>query len=247
MSRRPSPFLKQLVEITETLRDDCDRLRFAPPVAAVYNPLGYAAASHRLYLEKWGSSPRRFLLLGMNPGPFGMAQTGVPFGEVSRVRDFLRVQAAVGKPAIEHPARPIQGFDCPKSEVSGSRLWGWVEDRFQTPDRFFAEFFVINWCPLAFMEASGANRTPDKLPKVEREPLYEACDRALAQMVTLFDPEWVIGVGGFALERARKALPSTPARKLGSIPHPSPASPAANRGWAEAAEKAFAELGIKLP
>ena len=245
--------LPQLLAVSEKLRDDCGALRFAPPVAAVYNPLDYAWKSHRQYLEKWGQGHKKILLLGMNPGPFGMAQTGVPFGEVSQVRDFLGVCAPVQKPAKEHPARPVEGFACARSEVSGSRLWGWVEQRFQKPERFFRDFFVINWCPLAFMEESGANRTPDKLPKAERERLNAICDRAFREMVELYEPEWVIGVGGFALERAKKALQDPETRELpeglrfGVIPHPSPASPAANRGWAAAAEKAFAEMGIALP
>ena len=36
---------------------------------------------------------KRVVFLGMNPGPFGMAQVGVPFGEVAAVRDWLRIDA----------------------------------------------------------------------------------------------------------------------------------------------------------
>src|SRR5688572_32536315 len=95
----------------------------------------------------------------MNPGPFGMAQTGVPFGDVAMVRDWLGIVAAVAKPRDEHPKRPVLGFECQRSEVSGARLWGWARARFGTPQRFFERFFVANYCPLAFMESSGANRT----------------------------------------------------------------------------------------
>src|SRR5690606_21281024 len=157
--------------------------------------LEYARIPYERYLARYGVGQKEVLLLGMNPGPFGMAQTGVPFGEVSLVRDWLRIEGPVGKPAEEHPKRPILGFDCHRSEVSGARIWGWAKERFQSPDRFFSRFFVFNYCPLVFMEASGRNLTPDKLPKAERESLFAACDEALRRLVELWEPRWVIGVG----------------------------------------------------
>src|SRR5262245_37829064 len=133
----------------------------------------------------------------MNPGPFGMAQTGVPFGEVSLVRDWLGICVPVGKPAHEHPKRPIEGFACKRSEVSGARLWGALAERYGTPDRFFAEHFIANYCPLVFMEQSGKNFTPDKLRADERAALYTVCDRHLQALVRVLEPQWVIGVGKF--------------------------------------------------
>jgi single-strand selective monofunctional uracil DNA glycosylase len=55
----------------------------------------------------------------------------------------------------------------------------------------------------------------------------------------------VIGVGGFAEKRARLALAGQPC-VVGTILHPSPASPLANRGWSKAIEKQLGELGIEL-
>jgi single-strand selective monofunctional uracil DNA glycosylase len=220
-------------------------LRFEPPVAFVYDPLVHARRSHRRYVERYGQPPKQVLLLGMNPGPFGMVQTGVPFGEVSLVRDWLGIEATVDRPAKEHPKRPVLGFACPRSEVSGRRLWSWCRDRFVEPERFFERFWVHNYCPLAFMADSGRNITPDKLPASERAPLFEACDRYLKRVVDYLRPDWVIGVGAFAEERARTVL-SAAEVKFGRIPHPSPASPVANRGWAAAAEAAFADLGIEV-
>jgi len=220
-------------------------LSFSPPVAYVYRPLDYAWAPHRLYLERYGSSRPQVLLVGMNPGPFGMAQTGVPFGDVAMVRDWLGIEAEVGKPAREHPKRPVEGFSCRRREVSGQRLWGWARDRFNGPEAFFERFFVANYCPLVFVEESGRNRTPDKLARVQREPLFAACDRALRDTVALLEPSFVIGVGRFAAERAAAAL-SGKGLVLGRIPHPSPASPVANRGWAGQTEQALHNLGIAL-
>jgi single-strand selective monofunctional uracil DNA glycosylase len=233
-----------LVQAATVLADDVDALRFGPRVAYVYNPLRYAAAAHAQYLRRYGPGKKRVLLLGMNPGPFGMAQTGVPFGEVSLVRDWLRIDARIDKPEREHPKRPIEGFACARSEVSGARLWGAFRERHGTPERFFAERFVANYCPLVFMERSGRNLTPDKLPERERTPLLAACDVHLRAVVSALEPEWVIGVGRFARERAERALGG--AVRVGEILHPSPASPLANRGWAARADAQLRALGLSL-
>lgn len=235
-----------LVEIARELARSVGGLRFGPPVTHVYNPLDYAWGAHAQYLERFGAAPKEVLFFGMNPGPWGMAQTGVPFGEVSAVRDWLEIDAAIGKPEAEHPKRPVDGFACERSEVSGARIWGWAKDTFGTPERFFERFFIANYCPLSFMEASSRNRTPDKLPAAEREPLFAACDRALLRTVETLEPDLVIGVGVFAEARAKEALVGLDLR-IGRILHPSPASPAANRGWAMQASSQLRELGVSLP
>jgi single-strand selective monofunctional uracil DNA glycosylase len=214
-------------------------------VTHVYNPLRYAADAHREYLRRYGYSRKRAVLLGMNPGPFGMAQTGVPFGEVTLVRDWLGIETKVGKPDTEHPKRPIEGFACRRSEVSGARLWGAFAERYGTAERFFRERFVANYCPLVFMEESGKNRTPDRLPPAEREVLYAACDAHLRALCDALEPEWVIGVGNFAEQRAAAALAGT-GIKVSCILHPSPASPLANRGWAEQADAQLRACGLHL-
>lgn len=236
----------RLVDISRKLAKDVEKLSFSSPIAYVYNPLVYARAPHEAYLERWGASPKEVILLGMNPGPFGMAQTGVPFGDVAMVRDFLGVRGRVGKPEREHPSRPILGFDCPRSEVSGTRLWGFARDRFGSAERFFERFFVVNYCPLVFMEESGKNFTPDKLRAAEQASLFEACDRALARIADELSPRHVVGVGAFATERAKAALAG---RKISisTILHPSPASPQANRGWAMLAAAQLEQAGIALP
>jgi single-strand selective monofunctional uracil DNA glycosylase len=175
----------------------------------------------------------------MNPGPYGMVQTGVPFGTVGRVRGWLGIEAPVGQPAVEHPKRPVSGFECAREEVSGERFWGWAEERFGTPACFFERFFVANYCPLVFMEASGRNRTPDKLPATERRSLFDACDEALEKLVDVLEPRAVIGVGKFAEDRARATLGGRDV-DIARVLHPSPASPVANRGWAAQAEAQLA-------
>jgi single-strand selective monofunctional uracil DNA glycosylase len=238
-----------LISSSRRLCRAVEGLSFGAPVERTYNPLRYARAAHEAYLRRWGAGRRRVLFLGMNPGPWGMAQTGVPFGEVAAVRDWLGIRAGVRRPEGEHPRRPVLGFDCPRSEVSGRRLWGLMRERFGTPERFFARHFVANYCPLLFLDAGGANLTPDRLRAAERGALLAACDAHLAELLELLQPEWGIGVGRFArqcLQRAAQGLSARAAARLriGGIPHPSPASPAANRDWAGGALRALRELGV---
>jgi single-strand selective monofunctional uracil DNA glycosylase len=220
------------------LRRALEGLRFGPPVAHVYDPLRYAWRGYAAYLHAFGAGPKRVVFLGMNPGPFGMAQTGVPFGDVASVRDWLGLEARIDRPPHEHPKRPVLGFDCPRREVSGARLWGGIASRYGTPQRFFAEHFITNYCPLVFIEASCRNRTPDKLPAWEREPLYAACDRHLARVVEVLAPEWVVGIGAFAEARARAALSDRV--RIGRVLHPSPANPRAQNDWAGLAARELA-------
>jgi single-strand selective monofunctional uracil DNA glycosylase len=234
-----------LIEIARGLREATRDLEFAPPVTHVYHPLDYAWEPHVRYLERYGAQSAPVLLVGMNPGPFGMAQTGVPFGDVGFVRDWLKIEGRVRHPRHEHPKRVVEGFAVQRGEVSGRRLWGWARDVYVRPQAFFARFFVWNFCPLAFMEASGRNRTPDKLPAAERARLYAPCAVALEEIVGLLRPDVVVGIGRFAFERI-KALGLRDVT-VGVAPHPSPASPAANRDWRAPFEKALKGLGVAIP
>jgi single-strand selective monofunctional uracil DNA glycosylase len=155
----------------------------------------------------------------------------------------MGLRGEVDKPNPEHPKRPVEGLACTKSEVSGRRLWGLFSEKFPDANDFFHDHFVANYCPLVFMEESGRNRTPDKLLASEKKPLEEVCDQHLREIVEILEPEWLIGVGGFAKKRAEEVFKNRDI-KIGTILHPSPASPAANRGWAEAATKQLKEQGI---
>jgi single-strand selective monofunctional uracil DNA glycosylase len=222
---------EQLIEAARDLAWQAAKLRFHAPVTHVYNPLVYAWSAHQIYLRRFGTGQKEVIFLGMNPGPFGMAQTGVPFGEISAVRHWMKIHAAIERPALEHPRRPILGFDCLRSEISGKRLWGLFEQRFGVAESFFARHFVVNYCPLAFMGQSGQNITPDKLPAAERERLAHICDAHLRRVLEILHPKWMVGVGDFAARRAEIVSAGLPI-KIGQILHPSPASPAANRDWA---------------
>lgn len=236
--------MRALIDSSRKLAAALRGLEFSSPVSHVYLPLDYARQAYEGYLQRYGGGRKRVLFLGMNPGPFGMAQTGVPFGEVAAVRDWLGIEEPVGRPAREHPKRPVEGFRCQRSEVSGRRLWGLFAERFGTPEAFFAEHFVHNYCPLVWMSQTGANLTPDKISAAEMAPVEAACLSHLVEVIGLFQPAYLVGVGAFAQTRLLRAAEAcTSSATIGRILHPSPASPAANRGWATAATRQLTELG----
>lgn len=233
----------ELMLATEALCADLASLRFSEPVTHVYNPLLYAKAGYTEFLRRYASGPKRAIFLGMNPGPWGMAQTGIPFGEVTVVRDWFQIDMPIGSPEREHHKRPVTGLACRRNEVSGKRFWGAMAEIFGSPDAFFERYFVLNYCPLLFLEESGRNRTPDKLPASERAAIYSVCDRHLLRVIEILRPQWLIGIGTFAEERASMTLAGTGVR-IGRVLHPSPANPATNRGWLTVAAQELDALGL---
>ncbi len=235
---------ERILDAARELADGVDALEFSAPVAYTYNPLRYAFPGYETYVRRFGATPKRVLYLGMNPGPFGMAQTGVPFGEIAAVTLWMGIHAVVGQPERMHPKRPVMGFGCPRSEVSGRRLWGLFREMYGTAESFFSHSFVANYCPLIWMSESGANITPDKLPREQQEQLDTLCRRHLVQLIEILQPQILIGVGGYALKQLQAAAGALPGRtfRLGSILHPSPASPIANKLWPERPKEQLAAL-----
>ena len=232
---------------SHTLCDALENIAFSGNI--IYNPLIYARQPNKQYVSPYDNSTKRIVFLGMNPGPWGMAQTGVPFGEINAVRDWLSITAPIGAPETIHPKRPVLGYRCTRSEVSGERLWGLFKERYKQADVFFADHFVINYCPLLFIAPSGKdnsgarNTTPDKLKTEEKKALYDACDGHLRDVIRALSPEFLVGVGNFAAERAAEALSRDV--KITKILHPSPANPRSNGGnWGKIAEQQLVEAGV---
>nr|WP_319472387.1 uracil-DNA glycosylase family protein [uncultured Sphaerochaeta sp.] len=236
---------QEIVQRTELFAWQVEQLRFSGDFY-IYNPLQYAWNMHEAYLRTYLSNPVKALMLGMNPGPFGMAQNGIPFGEVGAVKQFLKLDEPIEKPSIEHPSRPVLGLSVQRSEVSGKRLWALMEEHYKRADVFAEEMAIVNYCPLAFMERTkyAKNITPDKLPKVERMALEAICDRYLMDLIMLLQPTYLIGVGKYALKKLQQVVSDDSRYILGSIIHPSPANPQANRNWREKTQEQLIALGI---
>ena len=247
--------IRALKRAARRLNSRLAELEFGDPVAYIYNPLEYAWEGYSRYIERFAGSGsggqkrargKRVLFLGMNPGPWGMVQTGVPFGEIESVRIWMGIEEQVGRPRIEHPRRPVTGFATTRSEVSGRRLWGLMGERFGKAQRFFADHFVGNYCPLLFLDAKGRNITPDKLRSRDREALFRCCDEHLRAVIRILDPLWLIGIGRFTEQRLQAVTGEEEGgpRRVAGVLHPSPASPAANRDWAGNTTARLVSLGV---
>ncbi|QXL85387.1 uracil-DNA glycosylase family protein [Comamonas sp. NLF-1-9] len=226
-----------LERVARNLARDLDRLSWHTP-SHVYNPLVYAWDGHRQYLQRFGSASGRVLLVGMNPGPWGMAQTGVPFGSVGAVRDWFGMQPRLARSLpLQHPRYPLLGMDCHREEGSGKRLWGWAAQRVGKPEAFFSRFFVWNYCPLLFL-GQGRNLIPSQLKQTEQRALEAPCNAALVQVVQRLQPQAVVAFGRYAQKQLQAALGD--ATVVHYLLHPSPANPVANRSWAQHAEEVLA-------
>ena len=227
---------EKIIRLIESFAARLDAMRFSFD-GYVYNPLDYAREPFLMYLRRYLDHTVENVFLGMNPGPFGMMQTGIPFGEVTAVKEYLRIDASscsVSTPERYHPARPVLGFGVGRSEVSGRRFWSLIRRAFPDPADFFAYNAVLNYCPLAFIsaESTARNVTPDKLPRPEREELEALCTKHLADVLCLLEPRNVIGIGKYAYERASEAVRTAGiGASVLQVIHPSPANPAANKDW----------------
>lgn len=240
--------VKKTLELTALLRERCGDLSIGGRVTTVYNPLEYAWEPYKLYLQRYGMPPKKTVFLGMNPGPWGMAQTGVPFGEIAAVRDWLGIQAKVGTPENEIEKRPVSGFECSRSEVSGRRVWGLMRNRFGTPEKFFNNHFIANYCPLLFFDKEGKNLTPDKLSKEDREKVFTICDEYLREIIEFLNPKYLIGFGKFAESRLKTVTERMERGRdrftVIGVLHPSPANPRANKGWEKQVTEALITAGV---
>lgn len=223
-----------LLACASSLRDDSEKyareLVKEGSVDCVYNPLMYAWDVHKKYIEIAGGRGAKTVMLGMNPGPHGMGQMGIPFAATSMVRDLLGISGIpVGQPSDPHPRRPVIGLDYPREEVSGTRVWSLLSDTYGSSESIFEKVFLVNHCPLMLLDGDRAtNVTPDKISGQTARSLLERCDEHLVEVVDILGAETVIGIGKFAERRALAALEGMDVEVRGCW-HPSPASPLANR------------------
>ncbi|CAD5118156.1 DgyrCDS6890 [Dimorphilus gyrociliatus] len=235
-----------ILDIEIKLCNELASLEYLHPVSFIYNPIDYAAELHCDFISKYGQNPKKVLFVGMNPGPFGMAQTGVPFGEVKTVKDWFKVEGKIGKPAKECVKRKISGLECQRSEVSGERFWSLFKKLCGTPDNFSKAAYVHNFCPLLFLKESGKNLTPVDLKIDLRKKVNSMCLKSLSEVIKVIEPKWIIGIGKYAKDNIDKAckLFDIENVKTAVVMHPSPANPQANKGWENIAIAQLSEIGV---
>ncbi|XP_041764531.1 single-strand selective monofunctional uracil DNA glycosylase [Anopheles merus] len=245
-SAGPLPYWQQVYQIERELSAALRQVALPWDVAACYDPIEYAAEIHCAYLQRFLDGPKPILFIGMNPGPWGMCQTGVPFGCVPAVRDWMGLRGTVSKPSPELAARPVEGLACTREEQSGKRWWGLFEELCGTSDRFFRSCFVYNLCPLAFFHQSGRNITPSELKGKAKGEIQSISEAFLAKALALLKPTVVVSVGRYTEDRMKTLTKQNrldPAVVTHCMPHPSPRS-LNNTNWPEKAKSWLTVHGI---
>ncbi|MEE3270215.1 MAG: uracil-DNA glycosylase family protein, partial [Candidatus Thermoplasmatota archaeon] len=203
--------VERLIEAAASLRDDVDplgrKLVSEGRIDICYNPLMYAWDVHEEYLRRMGGLGAQTVMLGMNPGPHGMGQMGIPFAATSVVRELLGISdIQVNQPEIPDDRRPVIGLDYHKEEVSGTRLWGLLQKQYGDAETIASHVFLVNHCPLMlFSGPRASNITPDKIGGETAKALLQRCDEHLREVVEILGADRVVGVGKFAESRARAA------------------------------------------
>ncbi len=234
--------MDSIIEAAARLRDSVNSLtpsllKNCKQVDWIYNPLDYAWTPHEEWIRRFSGNGATTLLVGMNPG-HGMGNTGVPFGCPEQVRDFLGItDLEVKQPDPVHPKRTVYGLNCPKPEVSGRRIWSFLSQHYSTPEKVSEDIYIVNHCPLWMFNDAGQNITPDKLTGKAANKLKLICDEHLLTVVAEMQIERVIGVGRYAQKQASKLFDEI---EVDWVPHPSPASPFANRNGGLDWRKSFA-------
>ncbi|KAL1122807.1 hypothetical protein AAG570_003133 [Ranatra chinensis] len=226
----PELILQIELKLSRRLRDT----DFGPSVEYVYDPLTYAYDIHSKFVRKFCLGTKEILFLGMNPGPWGMMQNGVPFGENTSVQQFLGLFGTVVKPEREHPLRPVLGLACRRSEVSGKRFWSLARLLGASEaEVFFRHCFVYNYFPLCLIGSHGKNVTPPELKAAVQRSIESACDSALCEVISLLNVKVVIGIGRFSEKKALNVVSRAGLNdvKVLFLPHPSPRNPATNKDW----------------
>ena len=227
------PVIDDILSAYRALSSSLDALVPESPVLT-YNVLSYAWDNHEAYLRMALGKGAGTVMLGMNPGPYGMAQTGVPFGAVSFVRTYLGIDGKVGHPANESPLRPIVGMDIRRDEASGKAVWT-MASHYGSRDEFLSRCTVLNYCPLLFLDEKGRNFTPDCLQRDFRSKIEDLCTASLSSILAILSPSSVIALGRFAEGKAKACTSAS----VYYFPHPSPLNPSSYSFWKE---KALEEL-----
>lgn len=226
--------MKALIDLTEEFNKKLNELQFDFD-GFVYNPLNYASLLHNQFLNR-NTNTIDNLFMGMNPGPFGMAQNGVPFGATSKVKDFLKINGSVDLVLDAHPKLPIVGLEMKREEESGKRFWSVMEEIYGNCEEFFKHSFATNYCPLAFIDkgSTAKNITPDKLSKQDQKKIELVCDEFLEKQINILKPKRIIAIGRYS---EKMALKNKDKIEVLYLFHPSPANPKGFSYWKEGKAK----------
>jgi len=142
----------------------------------VWNPGLYGEPWHSRFRRCYPPAARPLVLFGLNPGPYGMAQTGIPFTDIRRLVSALPALVAELRNAgkrLEVPGlAPVSlpPYLSRTFEASSVRVYRFLERSWGDAERGWREVVAANPCPLLFIDTeTGKNRTPaDLRPRLAR-------------------------------------------------------------------------------
>lgn len=97
------------------------------------------------------------------------------------------------------------------------------------------------------MTSTGRNVTPPSLKSSVKTKLQLICDTSLIEAIDVLQVNTIVCVGKYVQERATKVAKDFTKWKIqiGSITHPSPINPSANKGdWIEIATEQLKSLQV---
>ncbi|XP_037927861.1 single-strand selective monofunctional uracil DNA glycosylase-like [Teleopsis dalmanni] len=215
------PLWQQFYEIEKELNEKLRHYR-APieDITHIYNPVEYAADLHCEYLRKYLDRPKRVVFLAVHPEQNGMAQTGVPFGNVSTVRDMMKLCGEVKQPNRLHPKHPVLGLNCHINEPSGVRFWGLMDKIAGSLDTFSEQCFVHTFCPLLFFNEYGRTIEPCVLPFEIKYPMRDLLVEALCKEMKLVQPEIIVVTGNYVYNGLQRSELYAKTLLVMTNPHP---------------------------
>lgn len=224
LTKELEDFLSKDKDINTTVQGEHDKKDKPVNVRRILNPLVYAWHLHEEYMGKVPQGTK-ILFVGMNPSPSSL--TGIPFYEKDAMTNLF------GAPLLtqllnEMPAK----YRGNETSESGQRFWEFVFKKFGSYDKFFRYCFIINYCPLIFMNKDGGNVPLDGFNDASQsllKNLMAISDSGLKDIIDHIKPTLIIGIGRYAFNRVRQA--NTSNIKCYQIRHPSPATGMTSDQW----------------
>jgi len=164
----------------------------------VWNPALYALDIYQEYLTKFPPEPGAILALGLNPGPYGMAQTGIPFTDCRTASGALGMEMTIpGKAPDDLISRLKKANGKWRGTYERSSLgmyrflilaWGDIKTAYRN-------WFVGNPCPLLFLDPERWNVTPAD-PRLRRmKEVGELRQRAVIGFSEILNPRGIVCFG----------------------------------------------------
>lgn len=75
------PISTKFLDLIDELNVSLEQLHLPSEIQCIYNPTVYARHTFEIFVQKYCNSKKDIMYFGMNPGPWGMSQTGVRISE----------------------------------------------------------------------------------------------------------------------------------------------------------------------